>query len=104
VVYRFGSGKKKKRQTKNQTCEKKIIRAWYSYQLLQAGVLMANESSTITRLLSVSDAAKYLAICERNLFELTKTKKLPAVRIGRAVRYDLNDLDGFITKAKNEGL
>jgi excisionase family DNA binding protein len=54
----------------------------------------------IPRLISTHDAAKYLAICERNLFELTKTKKLPAVRIGRAVRYDINDLNVFINEAK----
>jgi excisionase family DNA binding protein len=62
---------------------------------------MNNDSSIIPRLLSASDAAKYLAISERTLFELTKTQKLPAVRIGRAVRYDKSDLDAFIASAKN---
>ena len=61
---------------------------------------MANTNNTITRLLSPASAAKYLAVCERTLFGLTKSGKLPAVRIGRAVRYDVADLDAFITKAK----
>jgi excisionase family DNA binding protein len=62
---------------------------------------MNNDSGIIPRLLSASDAAKYLAISERTLFELTKTQKLSAVRIGRAVRYDKSDLDTFIASAKN---
>jgi len=61
-------------------------------------------NNTITRLLSASDAAKFLAISERTLWTLTHTGKLPAVKIGRAVRYDLNDLNEFIAKAKNEGV
>jgi excisionase family DNA binding protein len=65
---------------------------------------MNSESNTIQpRLLSTNDAAKYLAVCERTLFELTKTKRLPVVRIGRAVRYDIADLDAFISKAKGGG-
>jgi len=61
---------------------------------------MLNESSTSPRLLSTSDAAKYLAVSERTIWNLTHTRKLPAVRLGRAVRYDLSDLDVFISKAK----
>jgi len=61
---------------------------------------MTNNDNTITRLMTPAAAAKYLAICERTLFELTKTHRLPAVRIGRAVRYDIADLDAFITAAK----
>jgi excisionase family DNA binding protein len=60
--------------------------------------------STInTRLLSCADAAKYLAISERTLFELTKSDKLAAVRIGRAVRYDIRDIDKFILDFKSQG-
>jgi excisionase family DNA binding protein len=58
------------------------------------------EALTLPRLMSVSDAAKYLAISERTIWNLTSEQKLPAVRIGRAVRYDIGDLDAFITKAK----
>ena len=63
-----------------------------------------NNQSTIARLLSVADAAKYLCVSERTLWSLTNENKLAAVRIGRAVRYDLQDLENFITKAKTGGL
>jgi excisionase family DNA binding protein len=51
-------------------------------------------------LLSPRDAARAIGVCERTLFGLTKDRKLPAVRIGRAVRYDPADLREFIDAAK----
>ncbi len=53
-----------------------------------------------TRLVRPKDAAAYLAICERKLWELSKDDIIPVVRLGRATRYDLADLDSFISKAK----
>ncbi len=59
-------------------------------------------NETITpRLLTVSQAARYLAVCERTLWNLTKENRIPAVKFGRAVRYDISDLDHFIDKSKN---
>ena len=53
-----------------------------------------------TRLMTVKEAAKYLCISERKLWSMTQAGEIPCVRLGRAVRYDLNDLDSFIQKAK----
>lgn len=56
--------------------------------------------------MKVRDAAAYLAISERKLWQLSDDRIIPTVRIGRAVRYDSRDLDTFISKAKdghNEG-
>jgi excisionase family DNA binding protein len=55
-------------------------------------------------LLTVRQVSDLLGICERTAFELTKTGKLPAVRIGRAVRYDPVDVAAFIEACKNEGV
>ena len=52
------------------------------------------------RLLPVRLAAAYLAISERKLWGLTQEGRLPAVKIGRCIRYDISDLDAFITGAK----
>jgi len=59
-----------------------------------------NSTVENTRLLTVKDAAAYLAISERKLWSMTNSGEIPVVRLGRAVRYDLNDLDSFIQKAK----
>jgi excisionase family DNA binding protein len=58
--------------------------------------------ATITRLLTTRQAAAYLAISERKLWSLTKEGRIPAVKIGRCVRYDIADLDGFIRAAKGQ--
>lgn len=63
--------------------------------------LIMNSTSNITRLLTAKDAAKYLCISERKLWGMTKTGEIPAVRLGRAVRYDRSDLDSFIQRAKD---
>jgi len=58
-------------------------------------------NDTITpRLLTVRQTAAYLAISDRKLWQLTQENRLPAVKIGRCIRYDIADLDSFIVAAK----
>lgn len=52
------------------------------------------------RLVKCRQAAAYLGICERKLWELEKDGRIRSVRIDRAVRFDLADLDAFIHRAK----
>lgn len=53
-------------------------------------------------LLTIRQCAAMLQICEKTLWALTRDGKLPAVRIGRAVRYDVADVRRFIESAKTE--
>lgn len=54
----------------------------------------------VNRLVKCRQAAAYLGICERKLWELEKDGRIRSVRIDRAVRFDLTDLDAFIRRAK----
>jgi excisionase family DNA binding protein len=54
-------------------------------------------------LLTARAASAALAICPKTLWALTRDGKLPAVRIGRAVRYDVADVRRFIEGAKAGG-
>jgi excisionase family DNA binding protein len=54
-------------------------------------------------LLTPREAARLLSICERTLWTLTHRGELAAVRIGRAVRYSLEDLRAYCEKAKGRG-
>jgi excisionase family DNA binding protein len=54
-------------------------------------------------LVAPREAAKMLAICERTLFALTKSGQIPALRIGRAVRYSVDDLKAWIKKKCESG-
>ena len=49
-------------------------------------------------LVTARDAAKLLAVSERTLWGLTAAGELPAVRIGRAVRYSVSDLKAWIAR------
>lgn len=51
-------------------------------------------------LISPREAAKTLSVCEKTLWTLTKRGQIPAARIGRAVRYDVQDLRAFCDKMK----
>ena len=51
-------------------------------------------------LLTGKQAARLLSISERSLFTLNKAGQLPAVHIGRSVRYDPADIRVWIDAAK----
>jgi len=61
--------------------------------------IVANRA-TLRRLIKSRDAADYLCICERKLWQLEKDGRIQSVRIDRAVRFDIADLDAFIQSAK----
>lgn len=54
----------------------------------------------MSRLLKSKEAAKYLCISERTLWNLQNSGKIKAVRMGRLIRFDPIDLDEFIEQAK----
>ena len=67
-----------------------------------SGVL---ESSQPLRLLLTSaEAAKALNIGERTLWRLTDDGEIPAIRIGRSVRYAVEDLQAWIALKRNPPL
>ena len=55
------------------------------------------------QLVTTREAAKRLCISERKLWQLTNDGMLPVVRIGRAVRYSIADLQKLIGKLTNYG-
>ena len=58
--------------------------------------------ATTVLLLTARDAARALSISPRKLWQLTKDGTIPVVRLGRAVRYDAQDLRRLIDEHKNE--
>ena len=60
-----------------------------------------DEQTIEPMLLTARQAARILSISERTLWSLTKHGQIPAVRIGRAVRYDPADLRRWINLAKD---
>ena len=62
-----------------------------------------NLGSESTLLLRPPQAARTLAISERKLWELTQKNQIRCVRIGRAVRYAVEDLRAFIESQSQGG-
>jgi excisionase family DNA binding protein len=54
-------------------------------------------------LLRPREAARFLAISERTLWELTRRGEILCVRLGRAVRYDRRDLLAAVERLKRDG-
>ena len=46
------------------------------------------------------DAAQWLGVSPRTLWGLRASGKIPFVRIGRSIRYDLDDLRDFVESHK----
>lgn len=49
-------------------------------------------------LLRAAEAAHFLAISPRKLWELTNCREIPAIRIGRSLRYPTEDLRIWVAK------
>ena len=59
----------------------------------------SSESNIQCLLLTPREAAKALSICEKTLYTLTKSGELPAIKIGRAKRYSVDEINRWIKKS-----
>jgi excisionase family DNA binding protein len=51
-------------------------------------------------LLRPAEAARFLAISPRKLWELTNCREVPAIRIGRALRYPTEELRNWVAERR----
>ena len=61
------------------------------------------QSAADSHLLNSREAADHLRISQRTLFTLTARGEIPAVRIGRAVRYRAADLTTYVERLLQGG-
>ena len=59
-----------------------------------------NVDGVCNLLLTPRETAEVLRISERTLWGLTASGQIPSLRIGRSVRYDINDLRDWIDERK----
>jgi excisionase family DNA binding protein len=67
-----------------------------------AGILCRAAGQQSRKLLTAREAAAVLGCCEKTLWTLTQRGDMPAVKIGRAVRYDPADLSRWVESAKSK--
>ena len=51
-------------------------------------------------LLSAKQAAESLGISQRKLWSLTNARAISSIKIGRAIRYSVDDLQSFVQAAR----
>lgn len=51
-------------------------------------------------LLSAKQAAESLGISQRKLWSLTNARAIASIKIGRAIRYSVDDLQSFVQAAR----
>ena len=54
------------------------------------------------RLLDVAGAAEHLTVSEHFVRRLVRERRIPVVKIGRHVRFRLEDLDAFVEQGRRE--
>ena len=54
------------------------------------------------RLLSVAEAAQLLGMSQSFLYKLAEAKAVPHVRMGRALRFDLNQIEPWLRRQSVE--
>jgi len=52
------------------------------------------------RLLTIKELSEYTGMSVHTLYEWVHLRKVPFVKFGRSVRFDLKDIDRFIEKLK----
>ena len=61
-----------------------------------------NDTTITPRLLNYRQAAQYLGVCEKSIYNLVKSGQIQPVHVGGSVRFARDDLDAFIVAAKGE--
>ncbi len=69
-------------------------------QTINEDHIKGGNKATMSKLMTSKQAAGYLCISERKLWDLQKLQRIPVVRIDRSVRFDIADLDSFIEQLK----
>ena len=65
------------------------------------GITMADQQKTKpVRLLKPSEAALFLAVSERTVKRLTARGELPHVRVGRSMRFVMEDLLAYVASQR----
>lgn len=66
------------------------------------GAIMPTATPSTTGLLDPAEAAGYLAVDVRRVRQLWQTRKLAGIKVGRAVRFTVADLDAYIARQRVE--
>ncbi len=52
------------------------------------------------RFIGIKECAEYLGVTKRTLYSWTFAKKIPYIKMGRLVKFDLKELEGWIKERR----
>jgi excisionase family DNA binding protein len=78
----------------------RIISLHLIFEVEHAKILGMEPNVAGRRLLTVKDAAEYLSCTIWAVRELAWAQKVPSIKIGRRLLFDIRDLDAFVETAK----
>jgi|LauGreDrversion4_2_1035121.scaffolds.fasta_scaffold557241_2 excisionase family DNA binding protein len=55
------------------------------------------------RLLTTNETARYLSVSPRTVWAITARGELPRIKLGRTVRYDVEDIEVYLKRSKIGG-
>jgi excisionase family DNA binding protein len=58
--------------------------------------MTATDKNLCARLVTISEAAEYLAVSVSTLYGWVYQRRIPFVKVGRALRFDKSDLDSLV--------
>lgn len=66
--------------------------------------MSVQESVELPNLLTIDEAAEYLGVSRRTIYNLISSRKLPVVKIGAQTRIDAEDLRRYVEAQKQRGV
>jgi len=64
----------------------------------------AKEQGILPQIVTADSVASTLRISRSTVYALVKDRELPAISIGRALRFDLQDVANFINSRRTRGI
>ena len=71
---------------------------------MQSKPTMGSNGGVGKRLLNVKEAARYLGLEVDTVYKKARLRELPSVKVGRALRFDLNALERFVEEHTIEAI
>jgi excisionase family DNA binding protein len=68
------------------------------------GEMRFNETVVGKRLLNPEEAARYLGLKVDTIYKMARLRALPSVKVGRALRFDVNKLERFVEQHSIEAI
>ena len=65
--------------------------------------MIANHNSYAVRLLNIRQASQFLSVSVSTLYGWVWQRRIPFIKVGRSVRFDIQDLERYVQACRRAG-